>query len=100
MIIIVDFLRTTGLGVNHTVIDFVTTVLDKYSNWYNSEYHIMEGKEILHLRHDLGKNWSIFLAEVISTLFEQVLNNKVKIDFLDSSLTIEVSLKEHIFYTS
>jgi hypothetical protein len=89
-----DFVRTLGLGLDRETFTFLlTTIFSSYGNWFKCEHYIKKGKEIFHLRHDLGENWSFFISEVTSTFFESILNVEVNIEFLDGALTIEVPLK-------
>jgi hypothetical protein len=88
-----DILHTLGFNLNHeSVIYLLRDIYGRYGNWYTYNHHFRNGKEIFHLRHDLGENWSLFVSEVVSTLFECGLNQKVKKEFLESSVTIDVPL--------
>lgn len=94
-VVSIDFIRTMGLDFDHVTLTFVITqIFSNYGNWFKCTHYIRDGKEVFHLRHDLGENWSFFVAEVISTFFERLLNKKINIDFMDGALTIEVPLKQ------
>lgn len=73
------FFRSLMQSFNHeTVVYFITILLDNFANWFQCEHFIKRDKEVFHLRHNMRKNWSFFVAEVISTLFEYDLNKEVK----------------------
>jgi len=88
-----DLISTLGLSMDHeNVIYMLEQVYGHYGNWYIYNHHVKNGKEVFHLRHTLGENWSIFLSEVVTTLFEDGLNRKVKKTFQDNTVTVEVPL--------
>lgn len=52
--------------------------------------HIKDGgNETFHLRHDLGRNWSVYLAGSVSGMFKTVLNKEVKSEIFDNYVAIE-----------
>jgi hypothetical protein len=88
-----DIFRTMGFQYdNKDATFFVTTILAEYANWFKCEHYIANHKEYFHLRHDLGENWSIYVAEVVSTLLESCCNKKIKKEFLDGAITLEIQL--------
>ena len=88
-----DILDTLGLSFDHENITYLIKELySHYGNWFNYNHHIKNNKEIFHLRHNLGENWSVYVSEVISSLFEYGLNKKVKPTFLEDSVTITVPM--------
>jgi hypothetical protein len=90
----IDFIRTMGLGLDHETLTFVMTqIFGYYGNWFKCAHYTKKGKEIFHLRHDLGENWSFFVAEVVTTFFERLLGKKVKIEVMEGALTIENPIK-------
>lgn len=52
----------------------------------------IKDKDYFHLRHELGENWSIYIAEVVSTVIESCCDKKVKKEFLDGAVTLEILL--------
>ncbi len=88
-----DILNTLGLSFDHESVTYlIKEFYGHYGNWFNYNHHIKNNKEIFHLRHNLGENWSVYVSEVISTLFEYGLNKKVKTEFLEDSATINVPI--------
>jgi hypothetical protein len=90
----IDFIRTMGLSLDHdTLMLIMTQIFGYYGNWFKCAHYTKKGKEIFHLRHDLGENWSFFIAEFVTTFFERLLGKKVKIEIMEGALTIENPLK-------
>ena len=53
-------------------------------------HHINVDKETLHLRHNYGRTWSIFLFEALEPLLEKSYGKKPKADVSDVAVTFEV----------
>ncbi len=86
-----DLLRTMGAPTNYNFVVFlITKLLSGFAGWFECDHHIRRDKEILHLRHDLGTNWSIYLAEAASEMFNSTLNKKVKTEILGDSVTVTI----------
>ena len=99
-----DVFRTIGLNLDRKgVTFFITGICGKYAKWFKCEHYLKEDKEVFHLRHHLGKKWSLYVAEVISTIYQYALNIKVSIEPIEAGVTVEVPLlkpvdlmKDHI----
>ena len=88
---VLDVFRTIGLRYNYEdATFFMTTILAEYANWFKCEHHLVNNKEYFHLRHNLGEKWSIYLAEAVSVLFEYCCNIRVKKEFLEGAVTLEI----------
>ena len=86
-----DIHRTIGAPSNYNYMVFlIKQLLSDFANWFECDHHIRRSKEIFHLRHDLGTNWSIYLAEAASEMFKTVLHKKVTTEISDSSATITI----------
>ena len=86
-----DALRTLGIPSTHdSLVAFIKNNLGEYAGWFKFNHHIMEDKEMLHLRHVFGNKWSIFIAEAISTMFEFILNKKVTTEISNFTATITI----------
>ena len=72
-----DILNTLGLSFDHESVTYlIKEFYGHYGNWFNYNHHIKNNKEIFHLRHNLGEKWSVYVSEVISTLFEYGFETK------------------------
>ncbi|UCC57654.1 MAG: hypothetical protein JSW14_04535 [Candidatus Bathyarchaeum sp.] len=96
-----DGMRTMGLSMNYdSVAYFIKNIFGGLAGWFSCDHHIMGNKEVFHLRHGLGNKWSIFIAEVTSTMFKYLLNKKVETEILESSVTITIERKRRPFQPS
>lgn len=92
-----DILNTLGLSFDRENITYlIKDFYGHYGNWFTYNHHIKDGKEVFHLRHNLGENWSVFISEAISTLFEYGLNKKVKLEFSEGSVTIDAPAMQRL----
>jgi len=86
-----DILLTMGVTPNYSfVILLIKKILSEFAGWFECDHHVKRDKEILHLRHDLGIKWSIYLSEVATGTFNSILNKEVITEFSDSSVTITI----------
>ena len=86
-----ELLLTMGVSPNYSfVIGLVKKLLSEFAGWFECDHHIRRDKEILHLRHDLGMKWSIYLAGVASGTFNSILKKEIDIQLSDSSVTITI----------
>lgn len=63
-----------------------------YANWFDYNQYTRGKKEIIHLRHELGIKWSLFIANQTSTMFESILNKTAKTEIFDNSATLEITI--------
>ena len=86
-----DMLLTMGVAPDYGfVILLVKKILSEFVGWFECDHHVKRDKETLHLRHDLGIKWSIYLSEVAAGTFNSILNKEVTIELSDSSVTITI----------
>ena len=87
-----DVFRTIGLFPSHDkVVDFIQNEIADFGNWFTVTVNTRGRKDFLHLRHALGRNWSVFISESISATFEQILNEKVSSEISDNFVTLCVT---------
>ena len=86
-----DVLLTMGVAPNYDfVILLVKKILSEFAGWFECDHHIKRDKEIFHLRHDLGPNWSIYVAEISAEIFRSSLNREIKTEILGDSVTLTI----------
>ena len=86
-----DALRTLGIVPTYErLIEFIEENLGKYGNWFDYSHHVRGRRAIIHLRHELGRRWSIFVANQVATLFRSLLDVTVKTEIFDNYATLEV----------
>jgi hypothetical protein len=86
-----DLLLTMGVPPTYEFTVFlVEKLLSEFAGWFKCDHHIKRDKEILHMRHDLGIKWSIYLSGVASGTFNSLLDKEVGIELSDSSVTVTI----------
>lgn len=89
--IVKDILMTMGVAPDYNfVILLVKKILSEFAGWFECDHHIKRDKEILHLRHNLGIKWSIYLSEVATATFTSILEKEVTTEISDSSVNITI----------
>jgi hypothetical protein len=87
--IVKDLARTMGVPTSYSFLVYlIKKLISGFAGWFECDHHIKRDKEIFHLRHDLGTNWSIYLAEISSEIFRSSLNKKIKTEILGDSVTL------------
>lgn len=88
-----DALRTMGIAPTYdNLIEFIEIKMGKYGKWFDVTKYTRNRKNILHLHHGLGKNWSIFIANQVSTTIESILNKTTTSEIFTNSATIEITM--------
>lgn len=88
-----DIARTLGFELTHeNLIFFITKVCGKYVKWFKVEHYLRKGIEVFHMRHHMGKKWSLYIAEVMSAIFKYSYDKRANIDIIEGGLTVEVPL--------
>ena len=83
------------MGITPTY-DHITMFLEenvgKFGNWFDYNQFSRGRTKIIHLRHELGRKWSTFLAEQVSTIFETILGKTVNTELLNKAATLEITM--------
>lgn len=88
-----DALRTMGIAPTYdNLMDFLKTSLGKNGNWFDLNRYTRNRKDVIHLHHELGKNWSIFIANQVATIIESILHKTTATEIFDNFSTIEITL--------
>ena len=87
--VIKDLMLMMGLPLDQDNLIFVITNFGEIGGLFKIIYNRENGKEMLHLNHNLGRKWSVYLAGAISGMFKSVLNKEVKTEIFDNCVTIE-----------
>jgi hypothetical protein len=86
-----DLLLTMGVTANYSfVVALVKKLLSEFAGWFECDHHIKPDKEVLHLRHELGHKWSIYLTGVAEGTFNSILKKGMSIEYSDSSVTVTI----------
>ncbi len=83
-----DGMIMMGLPLDRESLVFVISNLGELGGHYKVISNRENGKRTLHLRHNLGRKWSLYLAGTISKMFKSVSNTEVETEMFDNYVTI------------
>ena len=88
-----DVFQTIGVTPNYEIVlNFIEKNLGQSANWFDFNHYTRGNKDIIHLRHELGYKWSVFVANEVATIFQTILKKETKIEVFDNCATIEVTV--------
>lgn len=67
---------------------YIETIYGRYKNWFDLEQSMINGKERVHLTHQLNHKWSIYLGSYMKGMFEGILGHQPKIETRANSVTL------------
>ena len=76
-----------------SLIWFFEEILDKYNGIFKCVHHENRDSSFLHLRHDLGENWSHFLSNYMTSTFKSLLGIDVRTELREDSVTVYIDKK-------
>lgn len=86
-----DMFRTMGIHPTYDqVTQFIENNLGKSANWFDYNQYSRGRTEIIHLRHEMGRKWSLFIANQVSTMLESLLDKTAKTEIFDNTATLEI----------
>ncbi|PVX26620.1 MAG: hypothetical protein CW691_00815 [Candidatus Bathyarchaeum sp.] len=89
--IVKDLLLTMGVTPTYSfVLCLIKKLLSEFAGWFECDHHIKKDKEILHLRHELGRKWSIYLSGITVGTFNTILHKEISTEISDTSITITI----------
>lgn len=88
-----DILKTFGLDLTpEDTMFFIEKILGYYGNWFVFNRHLIKDREVIHLRHNFGRTWSIYLFEALEPLLEKSFGKKPKAEISDVAVTFELAI--------
>jgi hypothetical protein len=88
-----DILGIMGMDfIYRNIVNFAENYLGKSSNWFQYTQQNKGNKEMIHLHHELGRNWSVFTANQVATMFESLLNKPAKTEIYNNFSTVEITM--------
>lgn len=88
-----DILKTFGLDQTpEDIMFFIEKILGYYGSWFVFNRHLIKDRDIIHLRHNFGRTWSIYLHEALEPLIEKSYGKKPKAEISDVALTFEIAI--------
>jgi hypothetical protein len=81
-----------GMLVNYdSVLWYIQQILGGYNGWFRCDHIIEEKMERLHLSHNYGFKWSIFIMNYIASMLKEVIGLKINTVMLKNAVNIEIS---------
>jgi len=88
-----DLFRTMGITPTFdNLMDFLKTNPSKYGNWFKVNEYTRDRKDVIHLHHDLGKSWSIFITKQVSSMIEELIGKTTTSEVFDNFATIKITM--------
>jgi hypothetical protein len=86
-----ESLMQRGMLVNYdSVIWYVSQILGEYNGWFRCDHIVEEKMDRLHLSHNYGFRWSIFIMNYIASMLKEVLSLKINTVILKNAVNIEI----------
>jgi len=87
-------LMQLGMKVNYdNVLWYIRQVLGKYYGWFRCDYNKGDASDMLHLSHNYGYKWSVFLSSYITSILKEVVNLQLNTVISDKSLNVQILKK-------
>jgi hypothetical protein len=87
-----ESLMQRGMLVNYdSVLWYIQQILGGYNGWFRCDHIIEEKMERLHLSHNYGFKWSIFIMNYIASMLKEVIGLKINTVMLKNAVNIEIS---------
>ncbi len=90
----VNIVNSMGLALNYeSFIYLVTEHLGgpHFARWFQCFYHTQGNKDIFHLQHDLGPEWSVFLEKYVLSFLRSMTDTEATTRVYDYAVTLEVT---------
>jgi predicted DNA-binding ribbon-helix-helix protein len=89
----VNIVNSMGLALNYeSFIYLITEHLGgpHFARWFKCFHHTQGNKDIFHLQHDLGPEWSVFLEKYITSFLGSMTDKEATTRVYDYAVTLEV----------
>ena len=90
----VNIVNSLGLALNYeSFIYLITEHLGgpHFARWFQCFYHTQGTKDIFHLQHDLGAEWSVFLEKYILAFLQSMTDTEATTRVYDYAVTLQVT---------
>ena len=88
-------LQGKSLDLN-TVLWLLEVSLGKYGNWFDFSRSVLNGKERIHLSHQLNHKWSIFLENYVKGMFSSILDMNPDVKRRETSVTLYIPNRSNL----
>jgi hypothetical protein len=88
-----DNLLMRGMSLDFESVKwFIEEIMSKYADWFNCNYHMMNNMHMFHMRHGLGKKWSIFLQAYLEEMVKTILSLDVEAMISENTVTLRIPI--------
>jgi hypothetical protein len=90
----ISIVNSMGLALSYeSFIYLITEHLGgpHFARWFQCFYHTQGNKDIFHLQHDLGPEWSVFLEKYILSFLRSMTDTEATTRVYDYAVTLEVT---------
>jgi hypothetical protein len=77
-------------GINPDLDSVISILEENYADgagWFDLHYHNRDGRRLLHFSHRNGLKWSKFLASYIKSIFKELMDTEIEIEYTESYVT-------------
>jgi hypothetical protein len=90
----VNIVNSMGLALDYE--SFVYLVTEHlggphFARWFQCFHHTQGNKDIFHLQHDLGPEWSVFLEKYVLSFLRSMTDREATTRVYDYAVTLEVT---------
>ena len=91
----INIVNTLGLKMDYD--SFVYLITEHlggphFARWFHCFYHIQGNKDIFHMQHDFGHEWSVYLEQYLLAFLSSMTHADAKTRIYDYAVTLEVTL--------
>ena len=90
----INIVNSMGLKMDYdTFIYLITEHLggSDFARWFHCFHHNQGNKDILHIQHDFGQGWSIYLEKYVLSFLRTISDAEAKTRIYDYAVTLEVT---------
>jgi hypothetical protein len=90
----VNMVNSMGLTVDYESFIYLITEHfggPHFARWFQCFHHSQGNRDIFHLQHDLGPEWSAFLEKYILSFLQSLTDTEAKTKTYDYAVTLEVT---------
>ncbi len=81
-----------GMEMNHENIRWhITHAIGEYSGWFRCEIYEKKDAETMHLTHNLGRKWSHFIVNYVTSILQGGLGLKVQSVVLENNVHLTIT---------
>ena len=91
---VINLVNSMGLKMDYSSFIFLMTEYfggSEFARWFKCFHHKQGNKDIFHLQHSFGRNWSIFLEKYFISFLKSMVNTEFQIRIYDYAITLELN---------